>query len=370
MFKFLKIENFFLIIVIILSIIYFYLGNNFWDFFLIPVGNYSVNFTDLRCVQSWSRLYENYSNSFVVYNDIQGCRLNYPKIWIPLVKFLFKQDYTVFYLIFCFVLYNFIFYYFLKKYKSIFVVYIYFSGVSFLLLERGNIEILIFIFLFFSLIQNNILKLFLLFLSIILKVFPIFALPSLLTKKNIKYLFYSFIFLLIYFLFTFEDLKFIFQNTPSTGDISYGTKAITSNFQKHFNININNYILSIFLSFLVFFLYLSFFKKKLTNISYINKEMFLSGGSIFSATFLLGSNHDYRMIFIIFLIPLIVNLNLKIYKYVFFITIILSFEVHRLIYFFGFYGGVINSLAKVILFLLTSIFLLDIIKKNIVDTIK
>ena len=29
-----------------------------------------------------------------------------------------------------------------------------------------------------------------------------------------------------------------------------------------------------------------------------------------------------------------------------------------------------NSLAKVILFLLTSIFLLDIIKKNIVDTIK
>ncbi len=370
MYKLSKIENFFLIIVILLSTFYFYAGNYFWDFFLVPVGNYSINFTDLRCVQSWSRLYENYSNSFVVYNDIEGCRLNYPKIWIPLVKFFFKAEYTSFYLIFCFVLYNFIFYYFLKKYKSIFIIYIYFSGVSFLLLERGNIEILIFIFLFFSLIQNNIVKLFLLFLSIILKVFPIFALLSLLIKKNIKHLIYSIVFLLIYFLFTFEDFKFIFQNTPSTGDISYGTKAITSNVNKYFSININNYILSIFFIFLVFILYLSFFKKKLINICYVNKEMFLSGGSIFSATFLVSSNHDYRMIFIIFLIPLIVNLNLKIYKYVFFISIILSFEVHRLIYFFGFYGGVINSLAKVMLFLLTSILLLDIIKKNIVNTIK
>ena len=370
MFKLKKKENFFLIIVIILTIFYFYLGNYFWEFFLIPIGSYSIDFTDLRCIQSWSRLYENYSNSFIIYNDLKGCKLNYPKIWVLLVNFLFKEDYTYFYLLFCHILYSFIFYYFLRKYKSVFFIYIYFSGISFLLLERGNIEILIFILLFFSLIQNNILKILLIFLSIVLKIFPIFSLLSLIIKRNIKYLLYTCVFLLIYFFFTFEDLKFIFKNTPSTGDISYGTKAITSNFEKYLSININNYILSISLIVLIFILYYSIFKKILISINYKNQEMFLCGGSIFSATFLLGSNHDYRMIFIIFLMPLILNLNIKIFKYIFFTIIILSFEVHRLIYFFGFYGGVVNSLAKVILFLLTSIFLIDILKKNLINKIK
>ncbi len=370
MYKLLKIENLFLLIVILLSTFYFYANNNFWEFFLIPVGSYSVDFTDLRCIQSWSRLYENYYNSFIVYTDIDGCKLNYPKIWILIVNFFFKESYTYIYLVFCFILYNFIFYYYLKKYKSIFIIYIYFSGVSFLLLERGNIEILIFIFLFFSLIQKNIMKLFLLFLSIVLKIFPIFSLLSFITVKNKKYLFYSFIFLFIYFFFSFENFKFIFENTPSTGDISYGTKAITSNIEKHLDIKINNYFLSLCLLLLVFILYLFIFKRNLINTNYKNTEMFLSGGSIFSATFLLGSNHDYRMIFIMFLIPLIINLNIKTYKFIFFILIILSFEVHRLIYFFGFYGGVINSLAKVSLFLLISIFLTDIVKKNLTNIIK
>ena len=46
--------------------------------------------------------------------------------------------------------------------------------------------------------------------------------------------------------------------------------------------------------------------------------MFLSGGSIYCATFLIGSNHDYRMIFLIFLLPLILNLNFKLLKYLIF----------------------------------------------------
>ena len=94
--------------------------------------------------------------------------------------------------------------------------------------------------------------------------------------------------------------------------------------------------------------------------------MFLSGGSIYCATFLIGSNHDYRMIFLIFLLPLILNLNFKLLKYLILICTILSLEVHRLIYFFGFYGGVLNNLSKTILFILLSMLLIDVLKKILV----
>ena len=94
--------------------------------------------------------------------------------------------------------------------------------------------------------------------------------------------------------------------------------------------------------------------------------MFLSGGCIYCATFLISSNHDYRMIFLIFLLPFVLNLNLKPLKYLILICIILSLEVHRLIYFFGFYGGVLNNLSKTVLFILISMLLIDVLKKILI----
>ena len=74
--------------------------------------------------------------------------------------------------------------------------------------------------------------------------------------------------------------------------------------------------------------------------------MYLYGASIYCATFLLGSNHDYRMIFLLFTLPLILNLNLKIFKFTFLILIILSFELHRMIYFFGFFWWCFEYIFK------------------------
>ena len=134
-------------------------------------------------------------------------------------------------------------------------------------------------------------------------------------------------------MYSYSEFEFIFQNTPKTGDISYGTQALTSNLEKHSGIVFNNYLLSILLIFLVLLIYIFFHKKIFNNLNYKNEEMFLSGGSIYCATFLIGSNHDYRMIFLIFLLPLILNLNFKLLKYLILICTILSLEVHRLIYF-------------------------------------
>tara|TARA_B100002051_G_C16587206_1_gene560822 strand:+ start:87 stop:821 length:735 start_codon:yes stop_codon:yes gene_type:complete len=236
-----------------------------------------------------------------------------------------------------------------------------------LLLERGNVEILIFILVFLFLISKNFLKILFLSLSIMLKIFPFFSIISQLNKKNIKIFISCLILSILYFVYISTELNFIFVNTPSTGDMSYGTKAITSNLVKHYNFYLNNYILSgiILISTIIF--YKVFFYNYLSKIKYKNDEMFLAGGGIYAATFLLNSNHDYRMVFLIFLIPLIVNLEDKVIRYIFFISIFLSIELHRLIYFLGFYGGIINTFFKIILFFLVSLILLDLFIKKFIN---
>lgn len=359
--KLFKVEIYFIVVAFSLFALYLVFENNFWDLFLVPIGNSFNKFTDLKCVQSWSRLYENYSNNYIVYNDISGCALNYPKVWIPISKLILKNNFINYYLLINFIIYSYIFYYFVKKYKSYFFIYFYLSGASLLLLERGNVETIIFFLLFFSLVQKNIFKLIFLYTSIILKVFPIFSVISLISNKNINYLILTLVFLILYFYNTFDQFKFIFENTPNSGDMSYGTKAITSNVYKHFNIYLNNYYLAILLIICSLISYQFIFRKKLKKIKYSNEEMFLCGSAIFVTTFLLGSNHDYRLIFLIFTVPLIINLNF--YKNILIVLILVSVELHRLIYFFGFFGGVLNTFAKILLCYFLIQILIDIILK-------
>tara|TARA_Y100000741_G_scaffold349577_1_gene318836 strand:- start:2109 stop:3233 length:1125 start_codon:yes stop_codon:yes gene_type:complete len=362
-----KLEFLFVLLVIILFCFYLIFKNSFWEFFIIPIGSYNLDFTDLRCIKSWERLYNDYSDLNEIYNDNLGCKLNYPRIWIFFSKFFLNDNFFYPYLIINFVIYSTIFFYLIRTYKTKFLVYFYISGSSMLLLERGNVEILIFILIFLFLISKKFLKILFLSLSIILKIFPFFSLISQLNKKNIKVFITCLILSILYFVYSFTELNFIFENTPSTGDISYGTKAITSNLEKHYSFFLNNYILSGIILVSTFIFYKVFFYSYVNKIRYKNDEMFLAGGGIYAATFLLNSNHDYRMIFLIFLIPLIVNLEDKIIRYIFFISIFLSLELNRLIYFLGFYGGIINTFFKIILFFLVSLILLDILIKKFIN---
>ena len=362
--KIFKLEFFFILLSVALFILYLIFQNSFWDFLLVPVGNYNNNFTDLKCVQTWERLYDNFLNSNIIYNNNSGCGLNYPKIWVIISKFILQDKYFNIFLLFNFLFYNWIFYYFIKKYQSYYLIYFYLSGVSLLLLERGNVEIFIFILLFLSLMNKGFLKIVFLSLSILLKIFPIFAIISLINKKYFKTFIIVLLISISYFYISFMDLKFIFLNTPKSGDISYGTMAIVSNLNKHFNINFNHLLLSglfIILTILFYKIYFAKFSKKFI---YKNEEMFLVGGGIYCATFLLNSNHDYRLIFLIFVIPLILKLHNRMFSNFVLSSLIISSEIHRLIYFFGFFGGVINTLFKILLFFSISLILLDIIIKN------
>ena len=71
----------------------------------------------------------------------------------------------------------------------------------------------------------------------------------------------------------------IANNTPRTGDMSYGTLSITKNLEKHFNIYLNYYYLSfglVILSLIIYF----FLEKKLFKLknNTEDKFYFMGGG--------------------------------------------------------------------------------------------
>lgn len=358
------IENQFVLLVTILTIIYFFIGNNLWNSLIVPVGDYNQSFQDFRCVEGWSKLIKNYKDLNLIYNENTGCLLNYPKIWIKLSNFISNYQLFYFVIIINFIIYNYIFYNFIKFYQSYFVFYFYFSGVSLLLLERGNVDIIIFILIYLSFSKNNIFNLILTLLSIFLKIFPILSIARFLEKKHITSLVFLLIISATYFIFNFEEISLAFNNGPKTGDLSYGILAITSNINKHLYIEFNFLIVSVvfFISLLV--LYILFLRNKMSSIQFKNNNMFLAGSGIFIFSFLITSSFDYRLIFLFFTFPLLLNLKNNQFKNFLLILIILSSEVHRLIYLFGFMGGVLNNFAKLLLFSVLLIIFIDILFKR------
>jgi hypothetical protein len=156
----------------------------------------------------------------------------------------------------------------------------------------------------------------------------------------------------------------IANNTPRTGDMSYGTLSITKNLEKHFNIYLNYYYLSfglVILSLIIYF----FLEKKLFKLKNNTEDKFyFMGAGIFIFSFLINSNFDYRLIFLTFSIPAILKIKNTYFKILVLSSMVISFELHRLIYFIGFFGGVFNSLSKIMLFILIISLYLDIIINN------
>ena len=67
-----------------------------------------------------------------------------------------------------------------------------------------------------------------------------------------------------------------------------------------------------------------FSKIKINNISNNFDTYFISGASIYIGTFIIGSNFDYRLIFLILTIPYIININNFYLKFLLIISITIS----------------------------------------------
>ena len=378
-----KKENLLVILIFICILIYFVSPTFLWEIAITPYNKPEVIFQtsaikshvfyDLRYLQYLSTYFENIgSPADQLYNlylkTDHRMVINYPRIWIALSHYLNLKNDLIFYsfYIFFLILYSYIFFYFTKTHNSYFFIYLFFCGSNFLLLERGNVDFLLITIVFYSFFTK--LKFFnyfgYLFVSF-LKIYPAFSLLFFLENKKsiIKIILLSSA-VLIYLILTKDDIRNISLVNPITGDSSYGFLSIIINIKNHINVELN-YILITFLNLFLIFLIYYFSNKNFKNTEFKYTNIFLLGGGIFVFTFLLNTHHDYRMMFLIFCIPLFLNLENKIFKIFSLSCVILSLEIQRLLFIFGFWGGVINSLAKLLLFYIIFLIYFDIVSKKI-----
>lgn len=382
-----KKENQFLILTIIFFIFYLFNPELFWKITVTPFISSDVinkqsgelaiisnKFYDLRYLQYISGYFESINlPSNELYNLYKQhdseMVINYPRIWIAISHYINIKSETVlysFYFLF-FILYSNIFFQMIKKTNSYFICYLFFCGANLLLLERGNVDLLLITLVFYTFLnKNKFLNYFGFLLVSFLKIYPAFSLFFFLKDKRsiIVMLILSAIFF-IYLLITKNDIINISLVNPKNGNSSYGFLSIIINFKNYLNINLEYFYILIINLFIIFVVYYFLLKKKLNSVHFKDTKIFLLGGGIFVFTFLINTHHDYRMMFLIFCLPLILNIENKNFKILSLILIILSLEIQKLIFIFGFWGGAINSMAKLILFYVITIIYMDIINKLI-----
>jgi hypothetical protein len=299
----------------------------------------SPPFFDMRTVQG-SLLSDKLGFDPQVKNpgDLTGRTLDYPKIWVWIAK-LFQLDnetnlilfvcvYILAYIVCCLLL--------LRDSPSLYLLLAIFSGTSLLAVERGNNELLVFALLFAGIcLSQRYFRGFTILLATVLKLFP--ALLVVILAKKPKILFVVGLILAGYFMLIFGELRILLAgntalNDPNAIAASYGFNTNTHNIQQLFTgQSAATYAVIKYLFILVSLVLIAFISRSkylnLTGSSEYKTDLLIAGGIIFSGTYLITSNWDYRLIFLFFCIPYILSIQNGFVRHSMLIGILLASNV-------------------------------------------
>jgi hypothetical protein len=159
--------------------------------------------------------------------------------------------------------------------------------------------------------------------------------------------------------------------TPISIPMSYGTTNISAIFMKYLNLKISPNLIGIFMVALGLLIYRIKLVKTAILINFspnkgnkkLIQDLFLIGASIYICSFLLVSNFDYRLIFVILCIPYIDKIKIKFISIFSLIMIVIASNQYALYLFFNIYGVLINIFSKCYLFIFLFLLLLDNFEK-------
>lgn len=278
-----------------------------WSALLVPTAN--PPFADLRTVQgSIYSISQGFDPQLINPGDPAKRPMNYPSIWADIAKLLsldLEQNYLIFvcsyvslYILVCFA--N------LRQHPSLWILLLIFSGSSLLAIERGNNDLIVFNLLYFSTIAPIIFSAALIIVASILKIYPIFTVGTLYKSK--KVLLITTGLLATYILIKLPELQIIRGGTPISASLSYGIPSLQAKF------GLTYPAWGVALCMVLFSLIsgrIKWIKAHAKSTIYSDRDykLFLLGASIYLCTFIISSNWDYRLIFLIFCIPYIDKLT-------------------------------------------------------------
>lgn len=290
-----------------------------WDFYPVYGGKL---FSDWHYIIEYSSC-----KNLILENAIKlefNCETNlkntfiYPSIWLK--SYLIPEE--IFKIIPYFVIFLFliIFIQVLNK-ESLFTNFIILFSTPFVLaMQRGNNEMIIFILMYFFLFffQRNkfVLPTIFLFMSSLLKIYPITILPIFLKKKIFSFYNFFLLFLVIVFLiFMKDEIISISSFLQSKITLAYSSQTIFSIIDYFYQLNNDNFLFYSIGAFLILFIISLLIKINIGN-RFEEENSYVVGSTILIFSFFLSSSFEYRLIFSVFLVPLImIGINRKIFLF-------------------------------------------------------
>lgn len=308
------------IAIIILSFVVlftFYGYESTWRLWNIPV--LSPSFADLRAITHGSEaVAQGFDPMLNNPGDPWGRPLNYPRIWQALYWFGLNSSHTVglgIFSITCFLSGIILIFPNINSLTLGLLIPTLLSPAVLLGVERGNIDLIIFLVVAIAIYvtrSSTIFGDFSLLLGIILKIFPLFGISLLFRLPPRQFLrHFSGVIAVTaaYFVVSWSDFKLISQTTQRSPVWSYGVSVMRGGLG---SIDRSLGLLSILVSGLLlltalFLAYLACTQDSIPQFTEqhgsLNLDAFRVGCSIYLGTFLMGSNWDYRLLFLILTLP-------------------------------------------------------------------
>ena len=204
---------------------------------------------------------------------------------------------------------------------SLAMLFVLFSPASMLLYERGNVDLIV----FFVCVVNIVLASYSPYLAAagilfgaVMKVFPFFGISILLKESRNRFLWLSGIcalLFLVYFFLTLETATVAWNRTMRGTEISYGANVLFDRYEASIVRFLSQWfsdpkpllqygsIVVAMLLIVIAGMYALARQQTLTSSSERNLAAFRMGASIYVGTFLLGNNWDYRLAFLVLVVP-------------------------------------------------------------------
>jgi hypothetical protein len=287
--------------------------NETWQ--LWGVQTEDLVFMDFRLIPSSAESFRNgYEPSVENPFEPGGRIFNYPAIWRLFFYTNITQDDTIWISIVMLALFFAGVVLFPQKLSAsgaFWMLLIIFSPASMLLYERGNVDLAVFSICVLTILaagRSAYLTTGLLVFGAIVKIFPFFGVTVLLKESKQKFILLviaSIALMLMYSYLTFESQSAAWNTTWRGAQASYGTFVLLTRFASYFRSSMWMVMFEVFALLLILLGIIPAVRntQSLVALHERNLAAFRMGASIYLGTFLLGNNWDYRLVFLIFVIP-------------------------------------------------------------------
>ncbi len=243
-----------------------------------------------------------------------------------------------------------------------------FSSSVLLLVERGNNDLAVFALVCLALAVPLAVGLVLLFVAALLKVYPVLCWPALIRTRGTLIL--AVVLAGVFLLLLQDELGAIHKAQPLRAYLSYGSASFAYAFKVMGHVTVPGLLISavlVVVALAVLLLFADHIRFVQDDRFEARRRFFYAGAFVFLGTFVLGSNWDYRLVFLLLCVPLLVTLQSTAFRRALLAILLVSLNHSALGTWFGLAGYAVNEAAKGLLFvMLTAVTIMILVQDDVV----